>query len=376
MARMDGKIQEWNKAELHLHLEGAVEPETLREIDPSIGLSPDQIRQRYCYHDFPGFLECYKWVTGYLNGPASYSLAARRLLESLQRQGVTYAEINLSVGVMTLRAQDVHGIVRAVRRECDEAGLPVGFIFDAVRHFGPVAARVVAELAVDLKDEGVVGFGVGGDELRGPVHWFAGCFEYARSHGLRIAPHAGETGGPDSIRAALDLGAGRIGHGIRAVEDRDLQRRLRDEGIPLEVCISSNLATGVVRSLEAHPLRKLFDAGVPIVLNTDDPAMFHTTLLKEYELAATAFGFSESELKLLAENSLRHAFQPTIRPVLPSERRPLGTRSTVPLLPVVPALLVPSASPALAQIAETNPRQPQTALTKQTHRQPRRSGTK
>jgi len=177
-----------------------------------------------------------------------------------------------------------------------------------VRHFGPVAARIVAELAVELRDDGVIGFGVGGDEIRGPVDWFAESFEYARSHRLHIVPHAGETGGPDSIRAALDLGAERIGHGIRAADDPQLMRRLRDDDVPLEICISSNVATGVVASLETHPVRRLFDAGVPIVLNTDDPAMFHTTLVREYKLAAEVFGFSWRELEMLAGNSLRYAF--------------------------------------------------------------------
>ena len=307
MARMSFHFQKTNKAELHLHLEGSVEPETLRELDPSLSL--EDIRARYSYADFPGFLQSYAWITRYLDGPEAYRLATRRLLESLRRQGVAYVEINLSVGVMVLRELPVRAIVEAVRQACLESGVTAWFLVDAVRHFGPEAAQVVANHAVGLRDQGVIGFGVGGDEARGPIDWFEGVFAFVRSHGLHVVPHAGEACGPDSIRRALDLGAERIGHGIRAADEPELMRRLRDEDIPLEVCISSNVMTGVVPALSAHPVRRLFDAGVPIVLNTDDPAMFHTTLRREYELAATVFGFAESELKLLAANSLRYGFR-------------------------------------------------------------------
>jgi adenosine deaminase len=159
---------------------------------------------------------------------------------------------------------------------------------------------------VELRDGGIVGFGIGGDEAAGPAAWFREVFTYTTDHGLGAVPHAGETQGPESVWAALQLGARRIGHGIRSVDDPELLQELRRRKIPLEICISSNIATGVVPSLQEHPVRRLFDAGVPIVLNTDDPAMFGTTLSREYELAAVHFGFTESELKGLAEASFRH----------------------------------------------------------------------
>ncbi len=166
----------------------------------------------------------------------------------------------------------------------------------------------VAEIAAGYVDDGVVSFGIGGDEERGPAGWFTDVYRFVRAKGLRLTAHAGETAGPESVWAALRLGAERIGHGIRAVDDPALMRHLRDENIPLEICISSNVATGAVPSLRAHPVRRLYDAGVPITLNTDDPGLFGTTLEKEYNLAAREFGFSERELAQIAENGFRYAF--------------------------------------------------------------------
>ena len=168
--------------------------------------------------------------------------------------------------------------------------------------------RKVAELAAERVGEGVVAFGIGGDEERGPAEWFKEVFRFAQQAGLRLTAHAGETCGPESVWAALELGAERIGHGIRSIEDPVLVRHLRDHDIPLEISISSNVATGVVARIEDHPVRRLYDAGVPIVLNTDDPAMFRTTLTAEYELAARQFGFTEEELRGMAENGFRYAF--------------------------------------------------------------------
>ena len=294
------------KAELHLHLEGSVEAATLLEIDP--GLDPEVVAQRYRYADFLGFLKSYAWITGFLRGPDEYALITHRLLERLQAQTVTYAEINLSVGVMLWRNQDFAPIYEAVKREADRSGVRVRWILDAVRQFGVEEAQRVAALAAERVNDGVVGFGIGGDEARGPVGRFSDVFAFARGKGLHLVPHAGESVGPESVWEALRLGAERIGHGIRSIDDPALVQRLRDHDIPLEVCISSNLCTGVVKSLEEHPVRRLYDAGVPLVLNSDDPPMFHTTLVREYEIAATAFGFSEDELRHLAANSFRYAF--------------------------------------------------------------------
>ena len=297
------------KAELHLHLEGSIAPETVMELAPDIGR--EEIAARYTFQGFAGFIETFKWVTALLRSPEDYGLIARRLFASLERQNVRYAEITLSAGVVLWRKQDFAAVYDAVRRAATESSVTVFWILDAIRHFGADRAMEVARLAADRVAEGVVAFGIGGDEARGPAEWFGEVFAFARSRGLRLTAHAGETGGPDSVWRALEIGAERIGHGIASARDPLLLRHLRDRDIPLEICLSSNAMTGVVESVEAHPIRKIHDAGVPVSINSDDPAIFATTLTREFELAARRCGFSAAELERIAGNGFRYAFRYT-----------------------------------------------------------------
>lgn len=309
MAGMDDFLRALPKAELHVHLEGSVEPETLLEINSSLSL--DEIRNRYVYSDFRGFLDSYKWVSGHLRSARDYALITRRLIERLRREGVVHVEINISAGVILWKNQRFEEMFEAAAGEAARAEIPVLFIFDAVRQFGLEAAWAVAKQAVRFRHQGVVAFGIGGDEKLAPAPLFREIFDYAKSEGLRIVPHAGETGGAASVREAIECGADRIGHGIAAASDPALMETLRERDIPLEVCVSSNLRTGVVQSIEDHPLRKLWDARVPIVLNSDDPPMFQTTLLGEYRIAAERFGFDRDMLRQAAANSLRYRFRST-----------------------------------------------------------------
>lgn len=307
MADVKAFYQALPKAELHLHLEGSLTPETLREIEPS--LTGEEIRERYSPGgDFAGFLAAFIWVLGFLRGPEEYALAARRLLERLAAENVLYAEITLSAGVMLRRKQDFGAIFSALRREAASSAVEVRWILDAVRQFGAAEAMAVAELAAAHRHDGVVAFGIGGDEQAGPVDWFAEVFRYVQREGLHLTVHAGETGGPESVRRAVELGAERIGHGVTAIQDPSLLRLLRERGIALEVCLSSNVATGAVSGLPAHPLPAFLRAGVPVTLNTDDPGLFGTTLSAEYELAARQFGLGEEQMRRVAENGFRYAF--------------------------------------------------------------------
>jgi|SRR5579871_211406 len=294
------------KAELHLHLEGAATPQMMHELVPA--LAAEEIQRRFAFQTFAGFLDCYKWVVEHLRSADDYALIARRLLASLAQQNVRYAEITLSAGVILWKKQDFAPIYEALQLEALASPVTVRWNLDAIRHFGAGHAMEVAELAAKHVGRGVISFGIGGDEARGPAEWFTEVYVFAREQGLRLTAHAGETVGPESIWGALQLGAERIGHGIRAIDDPVLVRHLRDHQIPLEICISSNVATGAVKSVGSHPVRRLHDAGVPIVLNTDDPGMFRTTLEDEFELAEREFNFSETELAGIAENGFRYAF--------------------------------------------------------------------
>ena len=299
-------LLELPKAELHLHLEGSIEPETLHELDPATPL--EEFRALYRYADFDAFLKTFGVIGKRLRSPEDYALITRRLLERLAAQNVEYAEIILAAGVVLWKGQEFAPIFDAVRDAARGSSVEVRWIFDAVRQFGVEAARQVAEWAAERRGEGVVAMGIGGSEERGPAEWFTDVYAFARGAGLHLVAHAGESMGPESIWAALALGSERIGHGIAAICDESLMQHLRERDIPLEISITSNLVTGVVARLEDHPVRRLYDAGVPIVLNTDDPAMFGCTLTGEYRLAAEAFGFSEGELRGIAANAFKYRF--------------------------------------------------------------------
>jgi adenosine deaminase/aminodeoxyfutalosine deaminase len=285
----------------------------VRLLDP--GVSREAVDAAWGFTDFAGFIECFKFIAQKIRGPRDYALITTRMMESLARQGVTYAEVTIGAGVVLWRGFDFRSVWRAIREAQREAearcGVEVWWNLDAIRQMGADHVMEVARLAGDYVGDGAISFGIGGDEVAGPAIGFREAYRYAKDAGLRLTAHAGETAGPESIRAALEIGAERIGHGIRAVDDAELMLRLREERIPLEVCITSNVKTGAVGSLGAHPVRRLFDAGVPITLNTDDPAMFGCTLLGEYQLAARQFGFNQAELRKIAENGWRYRFGQT-----------------------------------------------------------------
>ncbi len=322
------------KAELHLHLEGSVDPVTLSELSrrhnaplPTEGnryglsprsgefLSEDDVRRLYHYKDFFGFLMAFKAVTERLRTPEDYELITYRLMQKLAAQNVMHAEVYVAVGVIFWRGQQFEpifeGLERGRRRGERDFGVSLLWIFDAVRHFGAEAARPVFEKAIRFKDHNVVAVGIGGDERRGPAAWFRHLYERAADHGLRLTAHAGESCGPESILSALDeLHAERIGHGLAAVQSPGLMDRLAREQIPIEVCVSSNLRTGCCPSVDQHPLKTYIEHGLMVTLNSDDPEMFGTTLQGEYELAAGTFRLTANEIRNLAMNSFRASFLP------------------------------------------------------------------
>jgi aminodeoxyfutalosine deaminase len=309
-------IRQLPKAELHLHLEGSIDPPTLAELRARHGTTSDPaaIEQLYHYDTFADFLRAFKLVTENLRTPEDFELITYRLMEKLNVENVLHAEVYVSVGVYLWRKQDFaaifEGLERGRQRGEREFGVSLLWIFDAVRQFGRAEAQRVAELAVNYKHRSVVGFGTGGDELQGPAEMFREVYAYAGEHGLRLTAHAGESAGPDSIWGALNLRAERIGHGLTAWQDSELVEELSKRQIPVEICLTSNLRTRCCPSIRDHPIRNYFDQGVMITLNTDDPAMFATSLSREYQQAQNHFGFTDEHLRELARNSFEASFLP------------------------------------------------------------------
>jgi adenosine deaminase len=309
------------KAELHLHLEGSIQPTTVGALCARHGITitEEEVRQRYAYRDFSEFIEAFKWVTSLLREPQDYALIAQDLADQLLAQNVVYTEVTLSVGVMLLRKQRPEANFEALlhaTESFERRGLQFRWIFDAARQFGAEAAMEVVESAKRCGSKAIVAFGLGGDERSVPTEAFRPVYEKAAGLGLRRLIHAGEVGGPENIREAIELlGAERIGHGIAAINNPELMDLLAERQIPLEICPGSNMKTGALARqlrlnqvrIEDHPLPTFLRHGIPIVLSTDDPAMFHTTLKTEYENAAR-MGLQEDELVRIAEMGFLHAF--------------------------------------------------------------------
>jgi adenosine deaminase/aminodeoxyfutalosine deaminase len=256
----------------------------------------------------------FKEITGLLRTAEDYELITYRLMEKLKAENVLHAEVYVSVGVCLWRKQDFEsifeGLERGRQRGERDFGISLLWIFDAVRQFGAEAAMEVFQQAVKYLDRHVVAVGIGGDEQKGPAELFRDAYGYAATNGLRLTAHAGENAGPESVWGALNLQAERIGHALTAIQDPELVEELAARQIPVEICLTSNIRTGCCASLSEHPVRDYFDRGVMITLNSDDPAMFHTSLTREYELAQETFAFTDEHIRELARNSFEASFLP------------------------------------------------------------------
>jgi adenosine deaminase/aminodeoxyfutalosine deaminase len=322
MLEIEDFIRSLPKAELHLHMEGTITPATLVELSARHDAAPitlDEAEALYRFTDFTGFLLAFKAVCGQLIGPDDYELAAWRMMQHLAEQGVVHAEVFVSVGVVYhWGAESVvfepifAGMERARERAARELGLSLYWIFDAVRHFSVEEAKRVFLKAAEMRAHfpSIVGIGLGGDERITGSEPFRGLYAQAREAGLRLTNHAGETTGPEAIREALSIGSERIGHAVSAGRDFYLLQDLKERGTPLELNPTSNVRTGVCGTFAEHPLRKYFDAGLLVTINSDDPAFFGSDLENEYMLAHTLQGFNRDELRQLASNSIRASFLP------------------------------------------------------------------
>ena len=317
------------KAELHIHLEGAIAPATALDLAQCNGIElpgHDEagIRAWFAYHDFDHFLTVIRAVVRCLCTAADYERVVYELGATLARQHARYAEVTMTPSLHHLRGVPFEtyfaGMTNGRARVLADFGVELAWIFAIIRRWDdptrvvPMADDTLS-VAIEGRENGVVALGLAAAEADAPPEPFAPWFDRARAAGLHSAPHAGESAGPPSIWGAIhSLGAERIAHGVRAIEDPALVEYLAEHQLPLDVAPTSNLRIGVYPSLAAHPLLHLHAAGVPLTINTDDPPLFGTTLNDEVALLADPFGLDVAACDTILLNAVRYSF-------LPAERR-------------------------------------------------------
>ncbi len=309
-------IKAMPKVELHVHLEGAIRPETFLKLAQrhQVSLPASDLaglRQWYQFTDFSHFIEVYLQIAQSLKTPEDIAMIAREYLESQARQNVRYSEIiytpfnqYLANGIPFDEQIDALNQARAWANKTLDVDCQ--FIMDISRETTPEQGVTVAEWAVSAMDRGVCGLGLGGPEVGNPPEKFRTAFDLADEAGLSAFPHAGETVGPESIWGALEhLHPARILHGVRCFEDPALVAELRKSQIPLDVCPTSNICLKVFPEMRSHPLPKMMEEGLYVTLNSDDPPLFNTTLTKEYLIAVQVLGLTYSDLKGLVNAAIR-----------------------------------------------------------------------
>ncbi len=313
------------KAELHCHIEGATPPALAATQAKRYGIDTSGFIKdgEYSWQDFTSFVQSYDATANLFRTEEDYALLAETYLTEIAQAGAIYSELIASpdqgdaVGI----GADAYmrGLAEGAERAKAKTGIETRLIVVGIRHFGPERVVKAAEYAARRPHPLITGFNLAGEERMHRVADFTRAFDIARDAGLGITIHAGELSGAFSVRDALDhVRPSRLSHGVRAIEDADLVKRLADEGVVLEVCPGSNVALGVFPDFESHPLRPLHEAGVRVTLNSDDPPFFHTSLAREYEVAATVMGFSDDEILGMTRTAIEAGFvdEPTRRRLL------------------------------------------------------------
>src|SRR5260221_8799456 len=319
-------LQAVPKAELHVHLEGSIRPETLLTLARRNGVKlpasdVEALRQWFAYRDFNHFVEIFFAVSSCLKTAEDYELIAYEFGAEMARQNVRYAEVTFSASTHYFSLGISHdtyfsGLNKRRERARADFGVDMRWVFDIVRDVKDVSeshrrADFTTQVAIEGMQDGVIALGLGGDEVGHPPEDFASWFGKALRAGLHSAPHAGETVGPASVWGALrTLGAERIGHGLRSVEDATLIAHLAQQQIPLEICPHSNICLGVYPSMTEHPLPRLYATGVPLSVNSDDPPLFHTTLNENIYTLYRPFDLSLDSIDEILLNGVRHSFLP------------------------------------------------------------------
>ena len=319
--RIESFIQKMPKVEIHVHLEGAIRPETFLRLASRHGVplpatTVEGLRDWFQFTDFRHFIEVYLAISSSIRTPDDIELVAREFLQGQADQNIVYTEATWTPHThyeykgLSFREQFA-ALNRARKWGRSSLGVEMALVLDIPRVVPEAAGIQTAEWACEGFGDGVVALGLGGPEAGNPPERYRAAFDLAHANGVPSVPHAGEMAGPESIRGALDtLRACRIGHGVRCLEDPDLVDRLREEQIPLEVCPTSNVCLGVASSFAEHPLPRMMDEGLYVTLNSDDPPLFDTTLTDEYLKASEAFGLGEADLERLVSNAANAALIP------------------------------------------------------------------
>ncbi len=328
------------KGELHLHLRGAIPARVLTELlnkhgaEQALAGAPDRVKAAWAgwenlrpflnpgrwseadvsrlfrYESFENFLYTYYFTGFFVRDQQDFSLLISGVLDDLAAQGVVYAEITVSAIEYAEHGLSLPDLAACLAEGMEHPAIRVQWIIDLVRDVGPGVARQQVEAIAALAFPGIVGITLGGSEHRYPPAQFADVYALARDHGLRLTVHAGEALGPESVLDAVEkLRAERIGHGVRAAEDPSVMQRLADSDIALEVCPTSNIETGLYPSYDEHPAKTLFDAAIPVTVNSDDPTFFRTTLADEYA-HLHELGFGLDDLLQVLRNGFRYSFLP------------------------------------------------------------------
>ncbi|MGN6551389.1 MAG: adenosine deaminase [Pararhizobium sp.] len=303
------------KAELHCHIEGAASPALVKQQARKYGADVSGFidGDRFVWHDFTAFLAAYDQSAALFRTPEDYALLAETYLRSLAADGAIYSEFFVSPDHAEAAGLDprayLDGLGEGIGRAKAATGIEGRMIVVGIRHFGADSVLRAARFAASTPHPLVTGFGMAGEERFGRVADYEAAFAVARDAGLGITIHAGELAGAESVRDALDvIRPARIGHGVRAVEDPELVRRLAEERVVLEVCPGSNVALGLFPSFAAHPLAALREAGVRVTLNSDDPPYFATALGAEYRLAKAEMGLDDAALAAMTRTAIEAAF--------------------------------------------------------------------
>ncbi|WP_328916497.1 MULTISPECIES: adenosine deaminase [unclassified Streptomyces] len=315
---LDAFIAGLPKAELHVHHVGSASPRIVAELaarhpDSAVPADPAALAEYFTFHDFAHFIEVYLSVVDLIRDAEDVRLLTYEVARDMARQNIRYAELTVTPYSSTRRGIAPQAFMEAIedaRKSAEsELGVALRWCFDIPGEAGIASAEETARLAVDLRPEGLVSFGLGGPEIGVPRPQFKPFFDRARAAGLHSVPHAGETTGPETIWDAIrELGAERIGHGTSAARDPRLLDHLAEHRIPLEVCPTSNIATRAVAALDEHPIRAMVDAGVLVTVNSDDPPMFGTDLNTEYAVAARLLDLDPAGVAALARNAVEASF--------------------------------------------------------------------